>query len=287
MGAVAEAFAVAFNEQGDTARAIAWYERAVAANDASASQKAAEQLANLRAREAEARVQRAERQRDRAATKKAADGAAVKRAAAAARAPLAKALVSIEQLIAMHPTLERHAIAGSACKRLALVERAAGAGARALVAVQRMKAHYAKAEAIARATDDSMLYYPALNRMAAELVTDAARPGWKGFDEAEIAAVRQRLGARTRDDPDFWSVAGLTELRLYEAVAAQRLATEGGAIGDEYADLHRRVSGTNYWRSLYDTARFVLDRYAERSGAAEKRAGRALLAALEGYAWPK
>jgi hypothetical protein len=94
------------------------------------------------------------------------------------------------------------------------------------------------------------------------------------------------LAARTRDDPDFWSVAGLTELRLYEAVAARRLATEGSAIGDEYADLHRRVSGTNYWRSLFDTARFVLDRYAERSGAAEKRACKALLAALESYAWP-
>jgi len=278
MGAVAEAFAVACNEQGDTTRAIAWYERAVAANDASASQKAAEQLANLRAREAEGRVQRAERQRDRVAVKKAAD---------AARVPLAQALAMIEQLLAMHPTLERHAIAGSACKRLALIEQAAGADARALEAVRRMKAHYARAEAIARATNDTMLYYPALNRMAAELVTDAARPGWPGFDAADIATVRQRLAARTRDDPDFWSVAGLTELRLYEAVAGRRLATEGSAIGDEYADLHRRVSGTNYWRSLYDTARFVLDRYAERSGAAEKRAGRALLAALEGYAWPK
>jgi hypothetical protein len=47
------------------------------------------------------------------------------------------------------------------------------------------------------------------------------------------------------------------------------------------------VSGTNYWRSLYDTARFVLDRYAERASAADKRTCKTLLSALESYAWPK
>jgi hypothetical protein len=149
-----------------------------------------------------------------------------------------------------------------------------------------MKAHYARAEALARATDADELYYPALNRMAAELVTDAAQAGWGGFDPADTAFVRQRLAEKTRDDPDFWSVAGLTELRVYEAVAARALAPVQASIADEYGELHRRVSGTNFWRSLYDTTRFVLDRYQARANAAERRACADLVNLLEGFAWP-
>jgi hypothetical protein len=182
--------------------------------------------------------------------------------------------------------MERESIAGSACKRLAMVESEAGSDAAALAAVRRMKAHYARAEQMARATNAPDLYYPALNRIAAELVAEAGTRGWRGLDAASLAGVRQRLADKTRDDPDFWSVAGLTELRLYEALAARALAAAQGAIVQEYEELHRRVSGTNYWRSLYDTARFVLDPYAERAGAAEKKAAAALVALLEGYAWP-
>jgi CHAT domain-containing protein len=302
MGAVAEAFAVAANDVGDTARAIAWYERALAANDASASQRAAEQLSNLRARHAEAGVRKAwlahdvarrrtlaakpgranERELERSAT-------ALKQAAEAARKPLREALEMIEQLLGLHPTMERESIAGSACKRLALIEAAsgaAGAPARAHEAVKRMRTHYARAEALARAADSSELYYPALNRMAAELVADAAQPGWRGFDSADTAFVRQRLADKTRNDPDFWSVAGLTELRVYEAVAGHALAPALAAIAAEYAELQRRVSGTNYWRSLYDTARFVLDSYEARATAAERRACVELVRLLEGFAWP-
>ena len=118
--------------------------------------------------------------------------------------------------------------------------------------------------------------------MAAELVADAGRPGWRGFDAAATAAVRQCLAERTREDPDFWTVAGLTELRLYEAVAARALAAASAAIQREYDELHRRVSGTHYWRSVHDTARFVLDAYAKRAGAADKKAARRWLRCSKG-----
>jgi CHAT domain-containing protein len=292
MGAVAEAFAVAHNEAGDSARALGWYARALAANDGSASQRAAEQWANLSAKQAEDAVRRAARARDKAqrrnrtAAERERASRAVHAAAAQARAPLKRSLETIERLIGLHPTMERESIAGSACKRLAMVESEAGANAAALAAVRRMKAHYARAEQMARAANAPDLYYPALNRIAAELVAEAGTRGWRGLDAASLAGVRQRLADKTRDDPDFWSVAGLTELRLYEALAARALAGAHGAIVQEYEELHRRVSGTNYWRSLYDTARFVLDPYAERAGAAEKKAAAALIALLEGYAWP-
>jgi hypothetical protein len=210
----------------------------------------------------------------------------VQRAAAGARAPLREALRTIERLLALHASVERESLAGSICKRMALVESAAGAALPARRAVQRMRSHYARAERMARAADLPDLYYPALNRMAAELVVDAATPGWPGFDATHTALVRQRLADKTRDDPDFWSVAGLTELRVYEAVAAGRLAGTLDAIVQDYDELHRRVSGTHHWRSLYDTTRFVLEATMPRTNAAERKAGEALIALLEGFAWP-
>jgi hypothetical protein len=301
MGAVAEAFAVAYKEAGDTARALAWYARAMAANDGSASQRAAEQWANLAARQAQTSVREAAKARDAMERKARRDGKlspqertamqaaerAVREAALAARVPMREALDTLERLIGLRPTMERESLAGSACKRMAMVEREAGRSAEAAAAVQQMKLHYARAEALGSSTESTERYYPALNRMAAELVTEAARPGWRGFDAAATAAVRQHLVERSRDDPDFFSVAGLTELRVYDAVAAKQLAPALAAIDAEYSELHRRVSGTHYWRSVHDTARFVLEAYAERvTSAAEKQASAALLALLEGFAWP-
>ena len=45
--------------------------------------------------------------------------------------------------------------------------------------------------------------------------------------DPDLDAVRQELVDRTRDDPDFWSVAGLTELRTYEAPIDGRLEDAG------------------------------------------------------------
>jgi CHAT domain-containing protein len=300
MGAVAEAFALGYSEAGDTARALAWYARAMAANDGSASQRAVEQWASLAARRAQDSVREAAKTRDAIDRQARRDGKitaqersamlaaarAAREAAVAARAPLHDALATIERLIALQPTMERESLAGSAFKRLAMIEAEAGATAEAVAAVQQMKLHYARAEALGRGTGSAECYYPALNRMAAELVTDAGRPGWRGFDAAATAVVRQCLAERTREDPDFWSVASLTELRVYEAVAAQSLAVALAAIAGEYGELHRRVSGTHYWRSVHDTTRFVLDVYAQRANVADKKACAALIALLEDFAWP-
>ena len=59
IGVVAEAFGVAWAETKDFAMAIAWYRKALAANDGSASIKASEQLGNLRSRLALESVQQA------------------------------------------------------------------------------------------------------------------------------------------------------------------------------------------------------------------------------------
>jgi hypothetical protein len=90
--------------------------------------------------------------------------------------------------------------------------------------------------------------------------------------------VHRVLEARTRDDPDFWSVAGLMELRLYDAIAQDALAPGLESIQREYADLHARVSVPGNWSSLYDQLLLLLPAYAQRAAAPEKHAADALLA---------
>jgi len=285
MGAVAEAYGLAWSELGETAAAIAWFRRAVDANDGSASQKAAERWANLRVRQAEASVSAALDDERRGSAKPPAPDT-LRRLREAARREIRAGLAAMEQLIAMSPTMERHSLAGSACKRLAMIESDAGRERDALAAIARMKRHTAAAEKIARDSAAPDLHYPALNRLAAELASDAARSDWPGFDAHELAAVRRSLIEHTRDDPDFWSVAGLTELRMLQAVAARALAREADPIGAEFTALHARVSAPKDWRSVHDSARFVLDRYARRAAISDQRACREIVELLEDFAWP-
>jgi len=93
--------------------------------------------------------------------------------------------------------------------------------------------------------------------------------------------VQQSLAIKTRDDVDFWSVVGLTELRLYKALARGKLADELVSIEDEYEKLHARVSAGWMWASVRDQVRFVLPKYASRTSAREQKAAEALLKRLE------
>ena len=116
--------------------------------------------------------------------------------------------------------------------------------------------------------------------------------------EAEFLASRDRQkamhdeaqatwnAAKARSDPDVWSVVGRTELQVLQAVATGRLAGAQSRLAAEFADLQRSVSAPTEWRSVYDTARFVLERYARHAAAAEQRACSELLAQLAGYGWP-
>jgi len=295
IGAVAEAFGDAWDEAGDRRPAIAWLARALAANDGTASLDAVSKLGNLRAREAWETVARTARltatpskdARKRGGHRtpaRAGDAKARDAAFDTARAEISAALALLEQLANLQPSIERESLCGSAWKRMALLEALAQRPVAETRAIANMKARYGAAEKLARASHDRQLFYPALNRMAAELIVDGAKPGWRGFGSAALAELRANLAAKTRDDPDFWSVVGLTELRLYEAVAKRRLAGELDAIMGEYRDLHERVSATTSWSSVLDQVRFVLPHYQNRATAAEKRAARTLTKYLEGLA---
>jgi len=291
MGAIAEGFGNAWDEAGDRASAIAWYTRALGANDGTASLEAVSKLGNLRARQAweilATKAQPAAKsparpgKRGKAATAGAEPIKVSGVAFETARAEISTALGVLEQLSNLQPSIERESLCGSAWKRMALLEALAQKPDAEAKAIVNMKLRYANAEKLARASHDHQLFYPALNRMAAELIVDAATPDWRGFDPAALADIRGNLATKTRDDPDFWSVVGLTELRLYEAIARRRLALELDTIIGEYRDLHSHVSATTSWSSVLDQMCFVLPKYGMRATAAEKRAAMALMKCLE------
>jgi len=260
IGAVAEAFGLAYTECGDLDAAIDWYRRAVAANDGSASLKAAEQLCNQLARRGGARPE-AER--------------------ALARADIDEAVVRLQHLVAMQATVERELLLGSANKRLALVEP----GAAGIDAASRSAQHYQRALEMVRAGLGGDLYYPAVNTIAADLRVRVQRGAAAApLDAAAVEAARHGLQARLASTPDFWALAGPIEMRWLDAVSRHRLAEARPTIEQAFVELAQRAPARRMWASVHDQARFVLEPYAAKAGGAERAAALALLKQLKALA---
>ncbi len=275
MGAVAEAFGVACAAASDTDRALHWYAQAVAANDGSASVKAGEQLANLRARQAWSRVELARSQK--------LPPAELAQVFEQSRLDIQLAVDALSALVTMAPTIERESLLGSAYKHLALVEAEAQQVGAETRAIARMAEHYQRAEALAGQTGHPEYFYPALNLMAAELIGNARSKVWPGFSPIFVQRVRDSLERKRREDPDFWSVAGLPELGVYEALAGRRLAGQLPGVLQAFEDLHHRAGTPWLWASVADQLTFVL-RHFSGGTSAEAQAAQALLTVLGGYA---
>ena len=275
MGAVAEAFGLAFADARDLDKAIEWYRVAVSAADGSASFRAAEQLGNQLARRGEASADLAPGQRD-----------------------VEEAIDQLQRLVGLQPTAEREALLGSAYKRLVMIEARAAAHAPArtrsrrrsvpraapaesLGALRAMALHYSNAERLARAGDADNLFYAAKNGISAELRLAflERRPAELVVDR--IDAVRESLARAATERPDFWSVVGQIELRVLTALAAQQLAGATPALIDAFKNLKARVPAPGMWDSVYSEARFTLEPYLGIASAAEKKAATALLDALQ------
>jgi hypothetical protein len=59
-----------------------------------------------------------------------------------------------------------------------------------------------------------------------------------------------------------------------------------GELARAYQDLHKRVTATRMWASVYDTACLVLPNYASRAAGKERTAAEELLVQLRGFAHP-
>jgi len=115
--------------------------------------------------------------------------------------------------------------------------------------------------------------------MAAEIIINAGKTGWVGLHPDALTEVRDNLAAKMKNDPDFWSSAGLVELDFYQALAHRnnhddrngKLAAEFPKIKERYEDLYARVNSMGMWSSVYDQARFVLEKYAENVSEQEEK----------------
>ena len=306
-GCVAQLFGAAHLAVGNAAGAVTWYERAVSADDGTASMAAAEQLANAQVRLAWDTVEQADKQCSEiagrlkasrgasAADKKARAG--IQRSLTAAkrkfrvslnsgRQSVKEATTLLKKLAAVHPTMERENMQGSAYKRLAMIEATAGRSAEERMAIDVMTRHYQCALVFARERELPDLFYPALNYLAADLVLNVGQRGWKGLEESVVEEALNSLEAKSLADPDFWSIVGQTELQLYQAIAAGALANQRELIEKGYRDLNKRVSAVWMWSSVYDTTHFVLQRYRPRGNAKESEAAETILAGLKAFAHP-
>ena len=282
MGAVAEAFALAYDAAGDRNSAIERYELATTASDGSASIKAGEQLANLQVRQAWASVQalaappaaakpaaakaKPARRRGSAAAAAAASPAVAEPPSwASAQRQIAKALDLLRMLIDFQPTLERHMLRASAHKRLAMMAQARGDLPGWDAALADMAAACQQALKAGRdAGQAGELHYPLTNLLAAEVARHAGQAGWVGPDSTLVSQLRQSLSQRASEDPDFWSVVGLTELRLKLAMAQRNVRADAQALATEYANLCERVPSPGNWSSVADQMAFLLPGYLQR-----------------------
>jgi hypothetical protein len=91
-------------------------------------------------------------------------------------------------------------------------------------------------------------------------------------------------GIQYADEPDI--VTNHTaQVQLFKALAGgAKLASVHESLECGYQDLHKRVSAAWMWASVYDSARFVLQKYAARATAKEGKASAALLERLAAFA---
>ena len=273
-GATAEAFGRTWRAVGDRARAIEWLTRAVAALDGTASLAALEQIGDLRSAQAWHAL----------AESRGAGKAKQHSALTEAREAVSGAADLLRRLSELHPTSKREALVGSVLKRLAVIETMAGESDAARNATAAMAKHYAEAERLAEASEEDGVFYPTLNRMAAELVLDYGSEKRKRLSAKAVTAVRKELDARAKRDPDFWTYSDDAIIALLEALAAGNLSASRAAIESQLETLASHVNAQELWSAVLDQAEFVLLPYAAVAAAEERKAARGVLALLERFA---
>ncbi len=282
-GDVAEAFAIAYSDLGELPKSIEWYDVCLEDERGAATQRAIEQLLNLRSRVAATAVGDVflrEHRRDE-----------LLEAAQAARKTIHPARMALEKLVEVRKTYERFSLLGSASKRLATValwveREQPGLGIEeARQEVAKLIGFYADADELGEKNKVANKYYALLNRLSGELVRDllngvAPQP----VAEQLLEDVAKTIKEDAQDNPSFFSLVQIQELDILRAMRAQNLSSALEEIRPELEALHERLRSPREWASVRDQARFQLLAYALYASGAEVDAAEELLALLEGYA---
>jgi hypothetical protein len=248
------AFAEAWAELGDLPKAISHYQKAISDTGSRYKVRAAEQLANLRARRATIAF------RDPAG-----------RVDIAAACEITAALRMIEGLdAALGKTEERLSLQGSCWKRLAQVQ---AAGAQADQALLIMAKRYEEAAALARRMGSENAFYPTLMYCSAR-ISHALRTGT--IVEPEIQTSLLEIHTQAVKDPtDFWQLVMSADASCMLAMLGNQaalLAEQALAAEQGYARAWQHVGSPLKLMSVIEHFEFVDDVLA--SGAPESEAKR-------------
>lgn len=263
---VREKLADAWAKLGDMERAIAHYRDALGMEDAGASLKALEQLANLEIRH----------------------GAKLVTARDDAKHKLGLGLMDtgldrLKLLLNIGPTMERHALLASHWKRRAQAHAARGNHRGIKACLVEMQDAYWRAAEHARAATGEWDYYPLLNALEGAVLS-AARGERGGFDaRAGQVAGLLRAGAenaqrRYRDERLFFHALAELDVARIDALWAcydgrdQACLTRPevrARLRDRYCDLLRRMGCAGDHDSVINQLSFLADMLP--SGGMEKQ----------------
>jgi hypothetical protein len=209
----------------------------------------------------------------------------VPEAAARAHEQIDRAIELLQRLAAIDASVERANLLGAAWKRRVLVARAAGQSELEAQALAKVLEHYREAETKAGAAGSDEVFYPGMNRLAAELVTQFAESAPRPVPDDEAQRLEAILARRADLDPSFWPFVQTVELRLYVALAKRGLAEVVSGARTQFEILRERVITPEEWKTVRDQANFVLGAYLKTDLApAEREAAQSLLDLLTGYA---
>lgn len=264
--AVCAAFGLALGEVDRFDDALAYFEKAVAADPANLSVVAVQQYANLLSRAAAARWR----------TRAKATGAASTDASVMAQ--IDRGIAIIEQLMNVAKTSERLCILGAAYKRRAQV---AGSATVRNAALRQMSENYKAAHELDVAERGAISSYPLLNWLSAEVFL---RPA--GVDAALratamdlLARVQQDLASKTY--ADFWTLVASADAQLTQALIERSLDE---AKRDDLLRVYRavvsRAGSPRQLRSVVEHLDFLSDMY-DASGTPS---GKAIAARIRGAA---
>jgi hypothetical protein len=142
-----------------------------------------------------------------------------------------------------------------------------------------MRQHYEVAETIANEAVargerlKSPPFYPAMNRMIAQLALAGTAKRTAGVDAGTIDRIRRGMAG---EPDDFWSVVGQTELDMYVAINDRTLAKAATSLIAKFNKHCVLQRAPRMWASVYDTATLVLSRYGNGKGGKPAEAAAAL-----------
>ena len=275
IGRVCASIGSAYGELDQFDKAIAWYRKASATEDASVSIKAFEQCANLQVRLAVSAAKAADSQTGYEKAQK----QILEAVDILDRIDTVAALVQSWGDAGDAATTERECLRGSAYRRLALVLSMGGASPKDVrEALQKMKKHYKKASDIyLDKNHGEPHFYPYTSFLVASTVLGLYQASYKGMAPEErdtLEKLSNNADSTDRKDPSFWSMVSATDCKLILSINDGTLPQETASIVEGYLTARKRGATPRQFRSVIESLEVLIHLIKGELGAQKSRSRR-------------